>query len=1427
MQRKEAEKLLAALIFDDLDEASKKELLNYLQTDNELRERLADMRMAVKVASDTVQHGPDPVLGKRRLKRLARLARHHHTWTTIFTVPRMAAAAAIFIIATLALISIQPMSMVDKARVASTEAYERVPTYKLSLSADTPESAPSDSESRRIPEITSTTGQFALESGARRPEVLDRGYAYDPAVRSPKVGDKLKGMIERKQAEERKSQMEEDRKARIKELMDNAMVLQGQMRYEEALGQLESSLVLDPMNDNALIQKQTLEDMMGYRRQIEVNKKKSKEGIDVLRKTAEASIPYAQDLTYPDHWKDIIASPYRKPEEPLGQGQYAFDPAVRGPEVIDSITSVNNEKDFTKNKIGGGSDTQLFSLHGIDDFRSYADSSFKAGPTDKSDSRSMVAGSTLEGGQSSEMHEGGFYAFGGYGRGGHRADYGDKNGDGTTSYYYPAFDYGGMGGFGGMGGGEGGGGIMAPSPGSGYAGMGGYGNYDVRGREFYFHSGKDSSAEGLKAGNRGDAGSGFAGGKTLNGFISGDELVGADTYNGNIDFKGKKIRLFSRNPDDTTVVANGGEVVGGSVFFQNGQAVGTTTTDGSTVTIIDSSFDVVSNDGVPSTVTVDVGKPVTFATPTLIPPSKPTSGVTDISEVPGLKLKTDSGEPHLKAEDIKTHGWWAKMRADSYDEVLKKKNEELAARRPQLVPEPKVQPVKPPVPGSPGSSLVERGQRQGDVSREMDEAAIPYSTEISSADSKKYIADFLKSTEERDEKSASSSEGDISRFPQPTDEVKALLGTKPSADYEYSIPAEGPAGKKESGHITIVDCMFGDRGFQDQSGSADKEENGRGKVPILGDIPLIGGLYRTDGKKRPLTDEEKKRIVKYLEGRKSQPQGETAELDYETVRLNYLDPQKVEDSIGDGFRDLAGAEFLPGVAIESLPQDKQIIIFGRKEQREAVKNMIREMDIPPGESATESTSGFIGEDEPDLPPASRFKLVPVNPWVMAERDPLSTFALDVDTASYALCRRYIRGGFLPPAGAVRMEEFINYFNYHYPQRTNPTFKVHAEAAPSPFARQDQNLTLLKIGVKARTIGRDQRKASNLILVVDASASMGQPDRLPLVQQALYMLVDRLADVDRVSLITCAGEARLHLETVPARERDKIRQAIYAIQPAGPTNLLAGLKLGYATARRSFAPKQINHVVLCSDGVANVGQTEAEAVLEEVAADRKQGITITCVGVGYGSYNDVFLEALANRGDGSYVFLDSPRQAQRVFVRQLAATLQTVAKDARIQVDFNPQRVRRYRLIGYENRDIEDKRFRDDTIDAGEVGSGQCSTALYELELVGQSSADEQGDLGTVFVRYRNVETGQIEEISSRLSSAIVRRRTVESAPRFFLAAGAARFAEILRQSEHAQDGSLTDVLRIVEQVSLALGLDRDVRELADLIRKAEHLPRSP
>lgn len=566
------------------------------------------------------------------------------------------------------------------------------------------------------------------------------------------------------------------------------------------------------------------------------------------------------------------------------------------------------------------------------------------------------------------------------------------------------------------------------------------------------------------------------------------------------------------------------------------------------------------------------------------------------------------------------------------------------------------------------------------------------------------------------------------------------------------------------------------KGVIDENG--DVIEEGKVKAPLIGDLPILGTLFKNESTKDIATKEDAKKEI------------EAGELNRKAREISEAKEKKL--SLSDEINYPQNWEEIAQAGQEFLKEDGYLELSA--------------------------------EDISNLPAASRFKSVPVNPWVMTQRDALSTFALDVDTASYALSRRYISSGYLPPAGAVRMEEFINYFNYQYPQQPDRTFKVHAEAAASPFAGAGKNLTLLKIGVKARTLGRDQFKPAHLVFVIDTSASMGQPDRLPLIQQALNMLLDSLTPADRVTLISCSDQAHLLLDAMPVSQSDRIRQVIDAVQPSGTTNLLAGLQLGYATARRAYSARQINQIVLCSDGVANVGQTEAEAVLNAVAEDRKQGITMTCVGVGYGTYNDAFMESLADQGDGSYVFLDSLRQAQRVFVEQLAATLHTVAKDARIQVSFNPERVRRYRLIGYENRDIEDARFRDDTIDAGEVGSGQCSTALYELEMINSPSASQFDDFGTVFVRYRNVDTAQFEEISCDLENSMVRTRTVENSPYFYLAAAVAHYAEILRQSEHVQGSSLRDVQVVADKLSSVLGLDRDVRELAELIRRSENLP---
>ncbi len=457
--------------------------------------------------------------------------------------------------------------------------------------------------------------------------------------------------------------------------------------------------------------------------------------------------------------------------------------------------------------------------------------------------------------------------------------------------------------------------------------------------------------------------------------------------------------------------------------------------------------------------------------------------------------------------------------------------------------------------------------------------------------------------------------------------------------------------------------------------------------------------------------------------------------------------------------------------------------------------------------------------KPEAPQSSTFRAFGVNPFVEAAQQPFSTFSIDVDSASYTLARNFLNQGKLPPAEAVRTEEIVNYFDYHDTPPGQGLFAVRSEAAPSPFG---PGLQLLRIGVKARRLGREENRHAVLTFLVDTSGSMSTPDRLGLIQQSLRLLVDRLAPEDLVALIQFDSHARLTLDYTRAADKARILKAIASIQTSGSTNLEEGMRLAYECARRAFQPGAGNRVLLLSDGAANLGSASAEDILAVVADSRKQGIFCSVYGVGQGGYNDVMLETLANKGDGSYVYLDTLEEARRVFVDDLAATLNTVAADVKIQVEFNPARVKVYRQLGYENRKLRQEDFRNDAIDAGEVGSGQAVTALYELSLVPDAP---RGPLGTVRVRYRDLATGRIAEVESPLSENQAQPRPDVSGASFKLAACAAEFAEVLRGSPYAEDGDLAEVAALLRPVALEYALDTRVQELLRLVEKAASLKR--
>jgi Ca-activated chloride channel family protein len=434
--------------------------------------------------------------------------------------------------------------------------------------------------------------------------------------------------------------------------------------------------------------------------------------------------------------------------------------------------------------------------------------------------------------------------------------------------------------------------------------------------------------------------------------------------------------------------------------------------------------------------------------------------------------------------------------------------------------------------------------------------------------------------------------------------------------------------------------------------------------------------------------------------------------------------------------------------------------------------------------------------------------LPENPFVLVAQDPRSTFSVDVDTASYAIVRRFLSGGRLPPRDAVRIEELINYFPYAYaPPSDGRPFAVHLDAAACPWKPGHH---LVRISIKGREVPRAERPPANLVFLLDVSGSMAAPNKLPLVKAALRLLVDELGPRDRVAIVVYAGAEGLALPPTPATERTAILSAIESLSPGGTTHGSAGIRLAYETAAANFIQGGINRVILATDGDFNVGVTSQGALVRLIQDKAKTGVFLTALGFGMGNFKDSTLEKLADHGNGHYAYIDRLSEARKVLVDEVGGTLVTIAKDVKLQLEFNPRQVEAFRLIGYENRVLAHRDFNDDTRDAGDIGAGHTVTALYELVPAGVElsvpqvdplkyqqparpiAGPDAGEWLTVKLRYKQPDAVQSDSIEVALDD--VGRPFHAAPPEFRFAAAVAAFGMILRDSPHKGDADLEQVL---------------------------------
>jgi Ca-activated chloride channel family protein len=452
--------------------------------------------------------------------------------------------------------------------------------------------------------------------------------------------------------------------------------------------------------------------------------------------------------------------------------------------------------------------------------------------------------------------------------------------------------------------------------------------------------------------------------------------------------------------------------------------------------------------------------------------------------------------------------------------------------------------------------------------------------------------------------------------------------------------------------------------------------------------------------------------------------------------------------------------------------------------------------------------------EPTYPENAENPPVYSQPAVDTRHDHLSTFGLDVDTASYTQARQQLQNGQQPAANTVRAEEFINYFKQDYPTPQGVAFGIYADGAPNPY--EDAASHLLRIGIQGYQEDSERRKPRNLTFVIDASGSMGDSGKLDLVKQTLNLLLTRMGSSDSIAVVAYSTNAWVVVNPTSAQNRDWVNQQIQNIWPTNTTNLAQGLELGYQLADQAFNRNSVNRVILCTDGVANTGATDASTILDRVHEYAGRDITLTALGVGMGDYNDTLLEQLADKGNGNYAYIDDLDEARNLFIDKLAATLDVIAMNAKVQVDFNPDVVTTYRQIGYEDRAIADQDFRNDSVDAGEIGAGHSVTALYAVSL----KPGATGRIATVQLRWEDPTSHQVSEINGNFNTWDMSSSFESASPRFQQDVVAGYFAGLLRGSTWSYSAGWDQLYNQAWKVSRQLYNDSDVQELVSLISQA-------